>query len=544
MARFLPLAALLLVAGLLPMWVRGDNGGGSTCAACTLVFQLSFNLAEVHDESVDSVLENWCTILPTKLADECIEFIAKYGEKIAHVVANGGVADDICHALGVCTDATCRLFPKKNAAAGPFKRIEATIKSSPWDWLKQLLEQLINTWTDKHEPVKDLDGDFFSTMKTLRGSDWRGKDCNDLSDKVYPGRLNTSLPALYDHNCNGISGSNGKFQSYEKLYCEGTQQRGIAILGDSATAHFRLPPNWFNASAITKSTYNDILFVLENEADWPHRSWGTGHLNDTTGDCEGPLQSIYLQMLERNRCMFRDYQNIGVNGARTSSMKPPGIINSLARDPTHDNPLLVIYALIGNDVCHPAHSLDAMTTPEEFEQNVIAATDYLDTVLPSGSHLVFAGLVDGRVLWDVMNDRTHPIGCTYADLYDYLNCLEVSPCWGWMNSNATVRNATSARAAELNKVYTKVIQEKQYKNFDMAYHNTPLYGAIAAWEEMGGQAYELIEPVDGFHPSQIANALFAEILFKEILQDQPDFIGPVNPNNANIISMFGDQGGY
>lgn len=36
-----------------------------------------------------------------------------------------------------------------------------------------------------------------------------------------------------------------------------------------------------------------------NEADWPHRSWGTGHLNDTTGDCEGPMDSIYENLYHR-----------------------------------------------------------------------------------------------------------------------------------------------------------------------------------------------------------------------------------------------------
>lgn len=36
-----------------------------------------------------------------------------------------------------------------------------------------------------------------------------------------------------------------------------------------------------------------------NEADWPHRSWGTGHLNDTTGDCAGPMDSIYENLYHR-----------------------------------------------------------------------------------------------------------------------------------------------------------------------------------------------------------------------------------------------------
>lgn len=33
-----------------------------------------------------------------------------------------------------------------------------------------------------------------------------------------------------------------------------------------------------------------------------------------------------------------------------------------------------------------------MTTPHEFYTNVVEALDYLDTQLPSGSHLVFIGM--------------------------------------------------------------------------------------------------------------------------------------------------------
>ena len=41
-----------------------------------------------------------------------------------------------------------------------------------------------------------------------------------------------------------------------------------------------------------------------------------------------------------------------------------------------------------------------------------------------------------------MHNRTHPLGITYEAMYDYLNCLGISPCAGWMNSNATIRNNT------------------------------------------------------------------------------------------------------
>ena len=44
--------------------------------------------------------------------------------------------------------------------------------------------------------------------------------------------------------------------------------------------------------------------------------------------------------------------------------------------------------------------------------------------------------------------RIHPLGSLnsdvrYEDLYAYLNCLEISPCRGWMNKNATLRDLTS-----------------------------------------------------------------------------------------------------
>ena len=39
-------------------------------------------------------------------------------------------------------------------------------------------------------------------------------------------------------------------------------------------------------------------------------------------------------------------QNIGVNGARTTSMAPPGVINAFQRNQTTDAPVLVFYALV------------------------------------------------------------------------------------------------------------------------------------------------------------------------------------------------------
>lgn len=74
-----------------------------------------------------------------------------------------------------------------------------------------------------------------------------------------------------------------------------------------------------------------------------------------------------------------------------------------------------------------------MTTIPEFKARLISILDYLDSgILPNGSHIVFQGLADGLVLWENLHNRTHPIGVTYEEVYDFLNCLEISPCWVWM----------------------------------------------------------------------------------------------------------------
>jgi acyloxyacyl hydrolase len=48
--------------------------------------------------------------------------------------------------------------------------------------------------------------------------------------------------ASIDHNCNGIKGANAS-GSFESQLCSGAYtQRGLILLGDSATAHFHIPP--------------------------------------------------------------------------------------------------------------------------------------------------------------------------------------------------------------------------------------------------------------------------------------------------------------
>ena len=56
--------------------------------------------------------------------------------------------------------------------------------------------------------MQDHDG--FSPINTLRGADWRGKDCDDGNGNFYPGRKPIDGDAVYDSNCNGIYGIDPK----------------------------------------------------------------------------------------------------------------------------------------------------------------------------------------------------------------------------------------------------------------------------------------------------------------------------------------------
>jgi len=297
------------------------------------------------------------------------------------------------------------------------------------------------------------------------------------------------------------------------------------------------------------TTFQNILDpFLEDEFDWPQKNWAGGHTNNTyNGDIPGPLDSIYLRMRQRNLCNHRDYQTLAVNGARSGSVYSGNITESLARHSTIDFPVLLFYALIGNDVCSGHHTFDTMTTPAEFEANVLESLKYLDSgILPMNSSVVFIGLANGSFLYEYLHGRQYPLSpeITYKDVYDYLNCLHIAPCWVWMSSNETVRATGTKRAFELSAVYNKIISEYTFKHFEMAYYDFPAQQVEAIWKSMGGQFWQLIEPLDGFHPNQNFQALQARVIWEQLDKEYPHFLSPVNPNNAQIKQVFGDQGGY
>merc|ERR1711990_643341 len=129
--------------------------------------------------------------------------------------------------------------------------------------------------------------------------------------------------------------------------------------------------------------------VLEDEFDYPMLSAMTAFKNSTEGyDISGPVNSTYLVNARRNLCARGDYQNLGVNGARVGAMNTT-IQGGLSRAPDSDQPVVLLYALIGNDVCNGHNdTINHMTTVESYTASVRATVEKLSKQLPKGSHVV------------------------------------------------------------------------------------------------------------------------------------------------------------
>lgn len=138
--------------------------------------------------------------------------------------------------------------------------------------------------------------------------------------------------------------------------------------------------------------------------------------------------------------------------------------------------------------------------------------------------MIVTGLANGSILYDTLSNKMNPFGVPYPVFYDFLNCLEISPCWGWMNSDKAARDGTTARAMDLNKVYLELIEQYKFKNFEIVYLDVPMDEVFKRANEMGFTDQDCIEPVDGFHPSQLTNYLLAKIDAEKIAALRPSWI--------------------
>ena len=546
--------------------------GGTTCAACSILVGLVEQLTQIYNISVADAIDKFCNFLPSGFKEACNIIVVDFAPSIIKLLEDKETPDVVCHAIDLCKNQNgqvCHAFPLPNNSMDEIKvRISkarrvaqlAAVESNskllhPYYKLSGICDvsiikpicELIDRFGKEHLPVDDIDKDYFSDLPTFRGSSWRGKDCSDVSPKVYPGR-HTVDDAIEDTNCNGIFGTDPDTgRTYESLWCNGSRPMGSILLGDSAGAHFHIPPAWMTSRDLSVEVFKDLFFVLENELDWPMMSSATGYTNSTWPLLiSGPVRSSYLKLREINRCNHRDFQSIAVNGARAQAMASE-LVKGFARHGKLDNPVFLSLALIGNDVCNGHHDMSHMTTPEEFYNSTLTTLRYVDSIVAPGSIVIGVGLVDGRILFNTMHDQIHPIGSlnndvTYAQIYDYLNCLEVSPCFGWLNSNETWRNLTSERAFQLNDAFEKLVATETFTNFKAYYFDPPIAEVFQRWVKQGGKPKDIIEPVDGFHPSQVGQALNTDVFLEKV--EKLGIFPPTNPYNDKIAQKFGDQGGY
>ena len=148
----------------------------------------------------------------------------------------------------------------------------------------------VDAFANFHEPLSDRDGDVFSPegKEVLRGTHWRGIDCNDKDESIHPGVSGEEEDSVQDINCNGIAGGN-ETGTFESIFCDASDSRGVILLGDSATAHFHVPPNWLTAKNLD---FSDVVPKVLDELDYPHCSWGTGHADPEDCPFQYPVPGV------------------------------------------------------------------------------------------------------------------------------------------------------------------------------------------------------------------------------------------------------------
>jgi acyloxyacyl hydrolase len=82
-------------------------------------------------------------------------------------------------------------------------------------------------------------------------------------------------------------------KAWEDEFCNDTQRLGIAVLGDSISAHFHIPEQWLDAKEFSIAAFEHLGFILENELDWPEMSASTGHVNISWPNIEGE-EKVFL----------------------------------------------------------------------------------------------------------------------------------------------------------------------------------------------------------------------------------------------------------
>ena len=529
----------------------------------------------------------------------CQDSVEEYGAFLDRVVdLKDFNPDEICFEVDECevqeeSGEICRMFEKGYLPGVPLKRAKASRGSSTPNWtslyhgkIETSRQKLLGIFAsaasksspaDDSLPLRDRDNDKYAPADTMtnRGQHYKGTDCNDSvrnGADIYPGRNpihNNFDENSIDSNCNGIFGPDS-----ESKYCQSAgddnddlpDPYGLLVLGDSASAHFHIPQNYVRPKFWDRNNlagnFKNVLSWALDELDFPQTSWASGHMsvNDykfeltddfiNQGQSQGmpEINSIYKRIIAENKCNNNDFQNIAMNGRRSKTQFEH--INGVARNSSYDYPVLAFLPLIGNDVCGKSDQLESMTTPEDFYFWTNETLTYLNRNLPRNSEVYISGLADGRFLYDSIANHQHPIGHYYNNmkvgyLYNYVSCLKITPCKGWLTPNKQIRNRTTQRATQLSKAAKAIVKDAKndpnlFPNLKINYYDFDLNKMMNNWLDRGGYApFQIVDGFDGFHPSQIGMSLQADYIWEDVVRKNSLLSGKVNKFNFEIFEKFG-----
>lgn len=210
---------------------------------------------------------------------------------------------------------------------------------------------------------------------------------------------------------------------------------------------------------------------VNDESEWHHtRDLPSGTIK---------TDSLYLRYLHRNRCAHRQFQNIGHNGQRIID---DGLMETMSIDPKNSMPAFVIMSHMGNDHCKTE-----MTPTDVWKNALLAKLTKLSTMLPKGSHVLVSGVFDYDMHWPMLHNRTHPLGVSYARVFNYLNCLSISPCPMLMNPDPAVRQRGVAQGHAYNDAVRELlVSHGNAFSFDWDFTIFPLAEVLDIYKSLGG----------------------------------------------------------
>lgn len=78
-----------------------------------------------------------------------------------------------------------------------------------------------------------------------------------------------------------------------------------------------------------------------------------------------------------------------------------------------------------------------------------------------------------------------------------------------------------------------------YPNLSVYYYDFSILDMAKPWIAEGNHIYDIIDPVDGFHPSQVGMTYQAQWIWHDVVLPNSDLDSRPNKYNDDIHKLFG-----